>query len=271
MQRLKFAKTLFVSLCLLIGITTPQFLYAAETKDDTSNVWKAVIHYSEWEKYWLGTWENNECYGRLIGKNKTVDFFITTENESPCLCKESDRKNAPSKMAHVYIQDTNFIFSVHDLSGKAVASMDINDTSSCTAGEFVKKALMGFNAKQKTSITLPIPEVKKINFPAKEENLSNKAVIDGVKRSAPLLGIKGQKVLIGRFRLEDPFLWIYDEQENIAYKVWFSSVLALSNEKNCLCDASVFRLNYPTEDDEKKFFTFLKDKIKSDSIAINLR
>ena len=265
----------------------------------------SIVHYLQWQDFWYGTFTGEECYTKLIGKEVQLSLFHKDANVSSGKCKYFKPKDdaghykqmgnlISANIITVHIDGTNMLFTVQDLEGKPRASIDLADTSTCRLGNLVRNAidqLSELPMKKKENIKLKIPNVDPLKLPPRDDNVRNQVVIKAVKRSMSAIinyyyfsepiwklksvekldRIKGsKKLLVGRYRDIDPYLFIYFEGDNAIYLLDFPSIDSLKNPEMCMEDKTRYQLDYPKGDEEKKFFQSILAKLKNNSIEVEL-
>ena len=262
-------------------VSLPFNAIGAEDLRDSSipGIWHAIQSYLEWKNYWFEAFEGKEqCYENLVGKNTQIDFYVTTFSDYSKECRGNAQNKYLTTISYVYIHGTNFLFDVVDLNDKARAVIGIlSSGKNCTPGDLVKETLANHSIDAKImSSHIRLPQVKQLELPPIVENLNNTTVINAIRRSMPNLLVnyetnKERKILVGRFTESDPFIWIYDKENEILYQLIFPSTSILENIRMCLGEYSIYRLNNPTEKSEEDFFNYLKGKIISNSFEVSLK
>ncbi len=268
-------------------------------------VMDSMVHYLQWHEFWYGSFIGKSCYSELIGKEVSVSLFHKQAEVSSGECKYSGRKDSTgyyeqignlisADIIRVYIDKTNMLFTIEDLSGKPRASIDLAETSTCQLGNLVRSALDELSdipTVKKETARIRIPEVDPLKLPSTDDSLRNETVIKGVKRSMSAIikyyyfnesvwklksieklnKIKGSKrLLVGRYRDVDPYLFVYFEGDNTIYLIDFPSIDSLKNPKRCMEDRTRYQLDYPKGDDEKRFFQSIFEKLRDNSIELKL-
>jgi hypothetical protein len=288
---------------VIIVLCFATICYANDSASEESirSIWKSIESYLQWNNFWFRHFSGEECYKRLIGKKELVTLIFSEaefgDNKCHYIEKDSKRYYVPEEgLANIgiitlYIEHTNMLFTIVKEGKKYVATIDIGEGSGkCKAGPLIKDSLKRKLKKEKSVKELKklkIPKINPIKFPDKVQNLNNKVVLNSIKRSMSALIYKhylaGEleskvpnsiraktRLLIGRFRDDDPFLLVYYEGDNTIYVFDFPSLDILSDQNVCMEARTRYMLDQPQGEDERAFFDSLYNRLKANSIELEL-
>jgi len=256
--------TLLLSMAIVLIFTnTP---VAALQDHNAKLAWKAIGNYLSWQNYWYGGFYGGKCYDKYVGKTVTVNFTYFTALEAfshishTYECDSSKRKYVQSGNFGVYIKQVDLAFivdglpEVYGLTNKPRPYLTIQDID-CSQPKYkadkFNPRLWDISYVER----IRLPKIEQHELPLLENNLQNKTVLAAVMRSMRCFlaneiveakrdgsfknysgNLKGDnnKILLGRFRDDDPYLLVYYKGNNKVYILDFLPNELLLNPDLCM-------------------------------------